>query len=423
MRYRQKADRSLGSCLRFLSGNGYNRDGVGGFVVSVWRVGFLFALTVFSLQAQTGLLEPERRELLDRVINGQLPGDPLKCSVQTFHPFLDFAFRYEVGYLARCDLAQFEGRDMAVASYLRIRPQGAQSVYLTDVLRMPKMPEAMRAHYSWNKLKQDVEFSGVFAAGVGEYVVDMVLVDENQRVYHKDWTVKISPGRSERKAELSVAPGTVISAGLPPWRGSKAVGQGPGPQLTVLLDAAPVYPASRKLRAWDRAFLMGSLASLLRGMQPSSVRLIAFNLEQQREVYREDRFDRDHFAKLGEALSRLELGTVSYKTLADQFGWANLLTQLVGKEARGADAADAVVFLGPNVRNLTKIPREYVQCDNLGGRLHYLEFFPIPGYEFPDTIHQLTNACHGIVYKVHSPAEFAEAIAKMQNKVPGDRQP
>ncbi len=389
------------------------------------RLGFLLVAAALVAQAQTPIREPERLKLLDRVMAGKVDAQPLKCHVQTFRPFLDFAFRFEAGYVIRCPLAQFEGKETGIAAYLRIQPKNlggeVKPIYLGETFRMPAIPEAMREHYAWSRLNQEAELSGVFAAGVGEYEVNLVMVDERQRVFRKEWRVKIEPGRSERKAEISLRPNTVVAAGLPPWHEGKPVRAGEGPQLTVLLDAAPIYPNSQKLRAWDRAFLLSSLASVLRGMQPSSVRLVAFNLEQQREVYHEERFDREHFGKLGEALSRLELGTVSYKTLGSQYGWADLLTGLVGRESKAGNPADAVVFIGPNVRNLTKIPRELIPCANVGSKLHYLEFFPIPGYEFPDTIHQLTNTCHGNVYRLHSPSDLADAILKLQNKVPAQQ--
>ena len=42
-------------------------------------------------------------------------------------------------------------------------------------------------------------------------------------------------------------------------------------RLTILLDAAPVDPRSLKLRAWDRTFLLDSVASVLREI-PAAVK-------------------------------------------------------------------------------------------------------------------------------------------------------
>ncbi len=366
--------------------------------------------------AQMPLQDPDRISLLNQIMDGRITSDSLRCEVQTFKPFLDFALRFEAGYVVRCPLSQFEGRNAAVASYLRVQPEGGQPVFLGESFYMPEMPDAMRANFVWKHLHEQAEFSGVFAAGTGEYAVELVVIDDRQRIFSKGWHVKMALTRNERKAEVAMKPDTAESAAIPPWHkeGSKSEGR----QLTVFLDAAPIFPNAQRLRAWDRAFLMSSLASLLRGVNPSKVRVVAFNLDQQREIFREESFGREQFGKLGEALRRLELGSVSYKTLQASYGWADLLRGMVRQESQGTQPADAVVFLGPNLRNLNKIPKELLSCESLNSKLYYLEFFPITGAEFPDTIHQLTSTCHGSVYKMHSPADLAEAINKLQARLP-----
>ncbi len=362
----------------------------------LWVV-VIFILGTLAAYAQSPVDESERIQLLERVMNGDVQGDSLKCEVHVVKPFLDFSFRYEAGYVGGCALAQFEGRAAQVGAYLRVQPSGTAPVYLRDMFYLPQMPKPMRADYRWRHLHEETEFSGVFAAGPGEYSVDLAIVDDRNRTFHKRWRVKIQPSHSDRKADIAIAANRVASAAVTPWHDGvngrdPAASGASGPQLTVLLDAAPIYPASQKLRAWDNTFLMTSLNSLLRGVRPSAVKLIAFNLEQQREVFHEELFRSEQFPQLGEALRNLELGTVSYRTLQAQAGWADLLVSLIQSEARKSRPSDAVVFLGPNARNLNKIPRDLLSsCGSLNSRLFYLEFFPIPGYEFPDTIHQLTN--------------------------------
>jgi hypothetical protein len=98
-----------------------------------------------------------------------------------------------------------------------------------------------------------------------------------------------------------------------------------------------------------------------------------------------------------------------------------LLLKLVDEQGQALRSPDAVIFLGPTNRILNKIPREYLEsCQSFGSRIFYFEYFPYVGAEFPDTIHQLTNTCHGNVYKIHTAADFAEAIEKVQRKIQAD---
>ena len=385
-----------------------------------FRVFIWVAFCAVPLSAQMALQNPRDVSLVDRFINGEGGGGKLNCHVQTYRPFLDFSFRFEAGYVVRCSLAQFEGREATLASYTRVRPVNGTSLTLGDRFQIPAIPEERRSGFNWKHFHGEAEFSGVFAAGEGEYSVDLAVVDNRERIFRKDWTVKIVPHGKESKTPFTIKPYTAASTALPPWRG-RPESKGRDLRVSVLLDAAPIFPLALKLRAWDRAFLLSSLASLVRQVNAGSTRVIAFNLDQQRVVFRDEDFRHSSFRKLVESLQSLELGTVSYKNLQRQAGWLEVLIKLINEEGNAPHSPDAVIFLGPTNRIMEKIPREYLGgCQNLGSRIFYFEYFPYVGAEFPDAIHQLTNTCHGNVYKIHTAADFAEAIDKVQRRIQSD---
>jgi hypothetical protein len=109
------------------------------------------------------------------------------------------------------------------------------------------------------------------------------------------------------------------------------------------------------------------------------------------------------------------LGTVSYHTIEQQQGWAELLAKLVADEMAAKPPANAIVFLGPATRLYQKVPRPMLNYGPDGGpKIFYFEYFPRQGSDFPDAIHHLTSAFKGKVFKLHSPGELAENIRKMQ---------
>ncbi|MBV9226278.1 MAG: hypothetical protein JOY85_19770 [Acidobacteriaceae bacterium] len=371
------------------------------------------------LAAQWTLHNPRDISSVDRILDGE-EGSKLNCKAWTYHPFLDFTFRFEAGYVVRCSLAQFEGKETTLTTYTRVRPVGGTAVILGDRFQVPAIPEEIRSNFKWKHFHDEAEFSGVFAAGEGEYQVDLAVVDNSQRAFRKNWRVKIVPHGKESKTPLAIKPYTAASTALPPWGGHRE-GTASNLRISVLLDAVPVFPFALKLRAWDRAFLLSSLASLVREINAGSTRVIAFNLDQQRVIFRDENFHHGSFRKLVEALQNLELGTVSYKNLQRQTGWLEVLLKLLSEEGNAADSPDAIIFLGPTNRIMQKVPREYLQsCQGLEGRIFYFEYFPWLGAEFPDAIHQIINTCRGNIYKIHNAAEFAEAIEKMQRKIQGD---
>jgi hypothetical protein len=71
------------------------------------------------------------------------------------------------------------------------------------------------------------------------------------------------------------------------------------------------YHIHANLRSWDRTLPLESLYSLVRQTPCKSLRVVAFNLEQQREIFHRDPFDAAGFPRLSESLSELATATLS----------------------------------------------------------------------------------------------------------------
>jgi len=71
-----------------------------------------------------------------------------------------------------------------------------------------------------------------------------------------------------------------------------------------------------------------------------------------------------------------------------------------------------------------KIPREMLSgCEGGNPPVFYFEYYPhYGGGDFPDSIHHLTKACNGTVFKLHSPADFGSAISNLQKKLQQSRE-
>ena len=342
-------------------------------------------------------------------------GHHLKCSIEPFNPFLDFAFRFEAGFVARCALAQFEGKQDTLLSLIRITPQGHAPVVMGGKTKVPAIPADMLEQINPSKLKNSFEVSGAFSTGEGRYSVTVLLRDNSERVCQKRWTIRAALRHADHSIPVALNPGTVRPMVFHPWNG-KLNGRGTGLRVTFVLDAAPIIPFEPKLQAWDRALLMESLLSLLKGIPCQSVRLAAFNLDQQKEIFEEDPLDRSGFVELEHRLHDFGLETVSYHILQRHEGWANLLAKLANHELARDKPADAVIFLGPRVSISQKMPAGLLKArETKGPRFFYFEYFPYwqRGGEFSDSIGLLTRAVGGTEFKIDSPGELAKDIQKM----------
>lgn len=377
------------------------------------RIALVFSLLLtVSAEAQVPVPTAEADKVY-RVLDQGLGEGRLRCEILPVKPFLDFAFRWETGHIARCSVNQFEGKESRLVILLRVTPRDGPPVLLGEKFTIGATPPEMLAQENVKKLKGEVEMSGAFAIGEGRYLVEAVVVDNRGRTFRKRWKISAALHHGEQDVRVASEASTVAPLIYQPWDGKLDSG---GVRLTVLVNAAPLSPRTPKLRAWDRKLLLESLSTLLHETPCQSVRLVAFNLDQARVVFEQDHFDRLGFLKLSQELQNLELGTVSYDALRRQT-WTRLLARLVNRELTADPPANAVVFLGPRVHMFLKVPSEMIEAREGARDPQFFDFKYYPhwvrGADFPDSVGYLTKARGGMVYVVHDPGELARAIQRM----------
>ena len=373
----------------------------------------LFATVAVSANAQLPLnLEDTLKA--NRLLAAPLQHDSLKCSIHQKKPTLDFALRFSAGYVIDCRVAEFENKDTLLIIYTRVTPTEKDPVLLGDAYRLPVIPSASLDQAIPKGLNRHFifEMSGGFAVGRGIYLVEVLAVDDHNRIFRKQWTIRA--GRTDRQTtQLLMDPNTVQPL-LEYPKDDQPLRRGRGLRLTILLDAAPINPYQAKLRAWDSAFLLNSVWSLLRQTPYKSVRLVTFNLDQQKEIFRQDQFDRTSVMRLNRILQGLELATVSVEVLQRRGHEAEFLANLANQELGADKSSDAVILLGPATRFAQKARPEMLKNSNgQSPQFFNFKFFPPYGAHFPDTPEYLTRALHGTTYGIHSPDDLRKAIQKM----------
>src|ERR1051325_641888 len=277
-------------------------------VYGVTRLLLLLALTSSLIAYAQMPIAPEKVADASRLFEENSGKQTLHCSVEHFNPFLDFTFRYEAGLLVSVRPETFTpGSPFGVL--LRVTPQDGMPSFFMEQFNVPPIPAIMAKKLSARELKKlQLQMSVGFAVGDGRYAVDILLMDTKDRTCHAHWNLKTP----KHDHPLALPPNKVTTIVADAWDGKL---QNNGVRLTVLLHTAPMNPYSPRLRAWDRGFLLQSLTTLLKQFPSQSVRVIAFNLDQQQELFHEDNFNGDGFERLTNKLQKLEFGTVSYRVL------------------------------------------------------------------------------------------------------------
>jgi hypothetical protein len=175
---------------------------------------------------------------------------------------------------------------------------------------------------------------GLFLLGEGHYDVKWSMLDDLGRVFCKEWDLE---AKATGKGRITMPSG---AAGDLAWRPAPEAAASAHPQrVTLLVNVAHMagYP-------WTR--LLATLDPLVERLPVSSVRLVVFDLPQQRKLFREDGFTLSGMNRLVHETNFLTPGRIERGSFEHQGGVWDLLAKLVNKEIQSPEPADAVVFLG-----------------------------------------------------------------------------
>jgi hypothetical protein len=370
----------------------------------------------------------------------------LRGELTPLRPALNFGLRFQAGFVLSLPLNQWQGAGHSLRVVLAVTPQDGdgRTVYLAGRYRLPEIPPTRM----WGQV------GGGYLLGEGRYTTDATIFDETGRVFRATWQSTAERGRGSRTVKVNLPPNTVAQFSL--FRHATPASTNAAPRapaierLTVLLDAAPANPRQSQLQATDAVKLLDALSSLVEQIPARSVRVVAFNLDQQKEIFREDQFGSAGFQQLGGALFALQLATVDVTVLQNPAGATGLLTGLVKQEIDAPERADLVLFLGPHLHSRMKLPPDAVArpaADAPG--FFYIaidrpirHFFPsiagpdatrrasgisdpplgpplvLPGAMFgeplgADVISSLIGKLKGKTEVVVTPSDFAKAIARI----------
>jgi hypothetical protein len=375
-------------------------------------VRFLLIAMLFAPAAiGQNLVDPGKAARLANYFERHTDDRPLRCEANPIQPTLNFSFRFQSGYVFRVPLNQFEGNGHRWSILTRVRPANdAPPSVLGAEYHLPRVP----------KTKQVAEWGGVFWIGEGNYDVDWILFDDTGRVCRKQWKISAKLTAREQGVDPGIAPGKVAEVSFRGWSAQQTADAAPLDRLTVFLHAAPLFPRLTRLRVQDRLTLLGSLASLLESVPARSVRLVIFNLDQQKELFHDDNFTPQAFGRAARSMSTLQLQLVNYHVLANPRGHVDLLTDLVNGELDASQPANAVIFLGPAGRYLDKVPKNALE-DRPADRtpFFYLQYRPYmrERAELPDSIELAVRKAHGRKIVIHTPEDFARSIKQIASQI------
>ena len=309
----------------------------------------LLLLAAFAVGASAqDLLSPGSCLGIQALLSDAGGKQTLEGRAELRHPWLNYAFRFQAGYSIDIPLRQFAGTGNTVRVIARVRPSDGSRppVCFFQSGELPEIPEGD---------KPDLSITGGFFLGEGNYRVDLAVFDQAGRLYQAGFNLEAALKGRERKVRLELAPGEVQPINSLRWkRHSEPAGR--GQRLTILFHATSLYGEGKLPTLYDPVLLLSSLSTVLSEGAFDEVRLIAFNLDQEQELFRQDRFDADGFSKLAEKVLSLKLSSVPVTALAPGQPRHALIDSLVRAELSSPKPPDAWVRMRTTNRSGAVFP-------------------------------------------------------------------
>jgi hypothetical protein len=340
----------------------------------------------------------------------------LACTVTPGKATLGFDLRFHSGYEVTVPLKDLAGSENQLTILFRVTPQDHkdQPAYFVQHIHVPALEEAA---------KGDATLDGVVDLGEGSYHVDWMMRDRAERVCSFYWDVDATLAAKDKEIELTLAPGQVERLQTEQFIEEPPVARAPSPHplnIKVLVNFAPQDKDASTFQPFDTLALVSILRRISREPQFGKFSVVAFNMQEQRVLYRQNSADRIDFPALGDAINSVKLGRVDLKRLAQKHGDTEFLTELIRKEMSNEDHPDALVFAGPKIMLDESVPPETLKpfAPDIDYPVFYMNYALNPQQNpWKDSISRAVHVFKGTEYTISRPRDLWFAVSEMVSRI------
>jgi len=280
------------------------------------------------------------------ILESQEARKDLPCTVFPAKAVLGFDLKFHAGYDVSVPLRDLAGPENHLTMIFRVVPADRpdEPVYFSQHVSVPAIEEDAHG---------DALLQGMVDVGEGKYHVDWMMRDREERVCSSNWDTEASLPPKDKEMSLDIAPGVVQPPDSEPFKQEPPVEreQHECPlNVKVVVNFAPQNWQSATLQPLDTNALLSILRNIAREPRIGRFSIVAFNMQEQRVIYRQEAASQIDFPALGQALGTLSLGTVDLKRLSQKHGDMEFLANLITQEIKDErEQPDAVIFAGPKV--------------------------------------------------------------------------
>ena len=349
------------------------------------------------------------------VFEAREPRRDLPCAVSPNKPMLGFDLRFHASYEVAIPLRELAGKENLLTVLFRVRSQARprEPVYFIQRIRVPEIEEEARG---------DVYLHGGFDVGEGTYAVDWLMRDRAERVCSAFWEFTAALSDRDRQMQLRIEPGQISEPEQDQFGEEPPVVRlsgGESLHVKILVNFAPQNSRAATMQAYDTSALIAILRTIAREPRIGKFTLVAFNLQEQKVLHRQDGVSRIDFPALGASLETLNLGTVDLRRLAEKHGETQFLAELIQQELASEPAPDAVIFAGPKVLLEKNVPEESLaELRQVAFPIFYMNYNLYPRENpWRDAIGHAVRFLKGLEYTITRPRDLWFAVTDVVGQI------
>ena len=353
------------------------------------------------------------------VLESQEVRKELSCTVTPVKPVLGFDLRYHAGYTVTIPLKELAGSENVLNILFRITSldRGAEPSYFIQHFKVPMIEEDAAG---------DAQLEGSVDLGEGKYHVDWMMRDRTESVCSFYWDMEAALAAKDRDIHLETAAGNVEAAHEEQFTEEPPASRlAPSPlKIKILVNFAPQNYNASTLRPQDTMALVSILRRIARQPEFGRFSVVAFNIQEQRVLYRQDSEDSIDFPALGEALRSIKLGIVDTRRLQQKHGDTDFLAELIQNEMKDQDHPDALVFAGPKVMLDASVPEESLKpLTGIDYPVFYVNYALNPqAIPWRDSIGRAIRVFRGTEYTISKPRDLWFSMSELVSRIVRSRQ-
>lgn len=339
----------------------------------------------------------------------------LPCVVNQRKPDLGFDLRFHAGFDVTIPMSELTGDSQLLTVVFRVTPaaEGGRVANFVQHFTVPPIAD---------DAKGDAMLEGTIDLGEGSYHVDWLMRDRDERICSTSWDVDATLSQKDKPIPLFLSRNSIEQAREEPFYNDAIdMPRAKDERLNVklLVNFAPQNSVSAALQRTDTEALVSIMKTIQRDPRVARVSVVAFNMNEEQVVYRQEAADAIDFNALGKALHQVKLGTVNVQKLGQKHSGTEFLENLITAEVTPDAHTDAVIFAGPKAMLDANVPQEDLRrIGDIECPVFYMNYTLDPqATPWKDSISHAIRSFKGTEYTITRPRDLWFSTVEMFGRI------